>query len=361
MGSARSNPATRAAIFPPHPMHACFLGMAAMLAMCSCGWGQAAAATPDASEPLSGTIHGIAGGPDGQVYEGVRVALSSSGAAPVLTQAQTTDADGVFEFSNVPPGPFRLTLASPGFVTQTIPGHLHAGESYDAHTIVLRVAATTSTVEVSASEVEIAQAQVDLEEKQRVLGVIPNFLVSYDSDAAPLTARQKFQLAWQTAVDPVSFGSAGLFAGIDQASNALPGYGQGAQGYAKRFAAMYSDTFVGTMIGSAILPSLLRQDPRYFVKETGSKRSRIWYAVYNSVMCKGDSGRWQVNYSGLLGGMAAGGVSQLYYPASDRSGAGAIFASTAIVAGTSIFSNLAQEFVVKRFTPAARKRGAGHF
>ena len=361
MESARKRRARRAAaIFPRHQVRACFLGMAAMLAMCLRGWAQASA-TPDAPEPVTATIHGIAGGPDGQVYEGVRVTLTSTGAPPAATETKTTDSDGAFRFSNVPPGAFRLAFSSPGFSAQTIAGILRAGESYDAGTVVLPVAATTSTVEVTASQVEIAQAQVNLEEKQRVLGVIPNYLVSYDADAAPLTTRQKFQLAWQSAMDPVSFGSAGLFAGIDQASGVLSGYGPGAQGYGKRFGAVYGDTFVGTMIGSAILPSLLRQDPRYFVKETGSVRSRVWYAVYNSVMCKGNNGRWQVNYSGLLGGVAAGGVSQLYYPASDRSGAGAIFAGTAIGTGASIFGNLAQEFVVKKLTPAARKRGAGHF
>jgi hypothetical protein len=74
------------------------------------------------------------------------------------------------------------------------------------------------------------------------------------------------------------------------------------------------------MIGSAILPALLKQDPRYFYKGTGTTRSRILYAIANSVMCKGDNGHWQVNYSGILGGAAAGGISNLYYPASDRNG-----------------------------------------
>ena len=94
---------------------------------------------------------------------------------------------------------------------------------------------------------------------------------------------------------------------------------------AKRYGAGYADIVTGTFIGSAILPSLLKQDPRYFYKGTGSTRSRILYAIANSVICKGDNGRWQANYSSILGSLAAGGISNLYYPAQDRNGAGLTF------------------------------------
>ena len=109
---------------------------------------------------------------------------------------------------------------------------------------------------------------------------------------------------------------------MQQAQNTFSGYGQGAQGYAKRYGAAFADVAIGTFIGSAILPSLLKQDPRYFYKGTGSTRSRILYAIANSVICKGDNGRWQTNYSNILGNLAAGGISNLYYPAQNRNGAG---------------------------------------
>ena len=328
-----------------------------MLAIPLIGRTQAPSPAPGAPHPATGVIRGLAAGSDGDVYQGVHVTLTETGATSAKPQTQATDANGVFQFLQVPPGPFRLTLSTEGFVTQTIDGVLHAGETWDAHTIVLPVAIATSSVQVTASQADIAQAQLNVEEKQRVLGVIPNYFVTYDPHAAPLTPGQKFQLSWRSAVDPVTFGSAAFFAGIDQAADILPGYGQGAQGYGKRFGAVYADTFVGTMIGGAIFPSLFRQDPRYFVKGTGSVRSRVWYAIYNSVMCKGDNGKWQVNYSGILGGLAAGGVSQIYYPASDRGSAGAIFSGTAIATGASVFGNLAQEFLVKKLTPSARKNG----
>ena len=101
----------------------------------------------------------------------------------------------------------------------------------------------------------------------------------------------------------------GAIAGVEQASNTFAGYGQGAQGYGKRFGANYADAFIDTMIGGAILPSLFKQDPRYFYKGTGTIRSRAMYAIANSVICKGDNGRWQPNYSGDSG--RAGGRRHL--------------------------------------------------
>ena len=103
-------------------------------------------------------------------------------------------------------------------------------------------------------------------------------------------------------------------AGIEQAQNHFSGYGQGAEGYGKRFGAGYADTVAGTFIGGAILPSLLKQDPRYFYKGTGSKPSRFRMRIANALICKGDNGRWQTNYSNILGSLAAGGISNLYYP-----------------------------------------------
>ncbi len=189
------------------------------------------------------------------------------------------------------------------------------GETFDARTIILPVAGASTDVRVSAeSQVEIAQEQLNLEEKQRVLGVFPNYYVSYDHDAVPLTTRQKYELAWRTSIDPVTWAMTGVVAGAEQASNTFAEYGQGAQGYGKRFGANYADGFFGTMIGGAILPSVFKQDPRYFYKGTGTVRSRVLYAIANAVICKGDNGHWQPAYSGILGGLAAGGISNLYYP-----------------------------------------------
>jgi hypothetical protein len=305
----------------------------------------------DPSSPASGSIRGVIVDHDGAVYEGVHITLTQS--VPIQTPARTatSDTNGRFQFTDVAPGPFQLTISSEGFATEVIQGLLHPGESFEAPAIVLSFATATSEVQVTASQVEVAQAQLRDEEQQRVFGVIPNFYVVYAPNAPPLNPRQKFHLAWRSSVDPITFLATGFFAGIEQASNEFAGYGQGAQGYAKRFGANYADNFIGTMIGGAILPSLLKQDPRYFYKGTGSTRSRILYAIANSVICKGDNGKWQPNYSGLLGGLAAGGISNLYYPASDRNGVTLTFENLGIGIAGSAAQNLFQEFLVRKLTP----------
>ena len=147
------------------------------------------------------------------------------------------------------------------------------------------------------------------------------------------------------------FLATGAFAGIEQADNTYSGYGQGAQGYGKRYGASFADSFFSDMIGNAVLPSLLKQDPRFFYKGTGTTRARIFYAIANAVICKGDNGHWQPNYSGIIGALAAGGISNLYYPAKDRNGASLTFENDLISTAGSAVQNLFQEFVIRRLTP----------
>jgi hypothetical protein len=303
---------------------------------------------PQTFDSLAGG--GIAGtivGSNGEPIKGARVRLAR-GAAP--EQESVSDDYGRFSFANVAPGDFKLTITATGLVTQTRSGTLRSGEAYLSPEITLAVAPVTTDVRVTMTRTEIAEEQIQLQEKQRVLGFIPNFYVSYVPDAVPLTSKQKFELAWKTNLDPVTFAIAGGVAGVEQWQNNFAGYGQGAQGYAKRFGAAYADSFTSTMIGGWMLPSLLKQDPRYFYKGTGSVRSRTLYALANAVMCKGDNGKWQVNYSGILGGLASGGISDLYYPASDR-GAALLFENALIGIGTSAAENVIQEFLVRKLTP----------
>ena len=227
---------------------------------------------------------------------------------------------------------------------------LQPGETYTIPEIALAVAKNSVDVEVTLTQEQVAEDQIKIEEKQRVLGVFPNFYVTYIPNAVPLTAKQKFKLAWKATMDPVSFIVTGAVAGIEQADNAFSGYGQGAQGYAKRYGAAYADQVSGTFIGSAILPSLLKQDPRYFVKGTGSTKSRVLYAMANAVICKGDNRHWQPNYSFIIGDLAAGGISNLYYPAKNRNGAALTFENTAIGIGGGAIGNIIQEFFLRKFT-----------
>jgi len=296
---------------------------------------------------LSGPISGRVVDPSGVAAAGATVRLSADQS---LDQQMLSDDDGRFSFVSVAPGSFRLTITSPGFETQAFVGNLRSGESYVVPQIVLAIATAVMEIRVVPSQIEVAQEQMKEQEKQRALGFIPNFYVSYVPNAAPLTSKQKFELAGKTIIDPVTFVLTGAIAGLQQAHNDFSGYGQGTQGYAKRYGAAYADTATGTLIGSAILPSLLKQDPRYFYKGSGSKRSRVRYALANSVICKGDNGHWQANYSSILGTLAASGISNLYYPANDR-GAGLTFENTLIAIGATVATNILQEFVIRKLTP----------
>jgi hypothetical protein len=276
-------------------------------------------------------------------------------AAVVLTEGSfswqsVSGGEGSFTFKDIPAGPFDLSVSASGFATQHQSGILQPGQQHVIPPVQL-VVATTVEVNVTQTREEIAEDQIHAEEKQRILGVVPNYYVTYVPDAAPLNTRQKFQLSWKFAVNPFAFGFSGVIAGIEQANNSFRGYGQGAQGYAKRFGATYADFVSGTFFGNAIFPALLKQDPRYFYKGTGSKQSRFFYAVANAVICKGDNGHWQPNYSSVLGSLAAGGLSNLYYPASSRNGVGLTFENTLIGIGGSAMGAVVEEFFSKKLTP----------
>jgi hypothetical protein len=305
-----------------------------------------AAQLPAAPAAITGTIVDS----DAASVPGAHVTLTLDGQPPAGARTAVTSDDGSFFFADVPPGPFKLLVTAPGFASWQTSGQLHAGQSFDLPSIALKAAASSTEVDVTASQTEIAQAQVGEEEKQRVLGVFPNFYVSYVSDPVPLDPRQKVQLALRTLVDPVSLVLNGVTAGAEQAGNDYA-WGQGAQGYGKRYAAAYGNFLTGTMFGDALFPILLKQDPRYFYKGTGSIHSRALYAIANAVICKGDNGRWQTNYSGILGGLASAGLSNLYYPAVNRSGFGLTFEGAAIGTGIGAIANLLQEFLIHRLTP----------
>lgn len=302
---------------------------------------------------VSGTVSGKVVGQDGVPLVGAKVKLATEG-QPVGREVMTGE-DGQFTFTNVAPGTFQLTINLEGFAAHSSTGVLHSGENLTVPQISMILATHVTQVRVELSPIEIAQEQMNDEMKQRVLGVIPNFYVTYVPNAAPLTPKQKYHLALRLGIDPVYIGTAAAVAGVQQARNEFSGYGQGAQGYAKRFGATFGDFTISNLLGNAVLPSLLKQDPRYFYKGTGSAKSRALYAIANAVICKGDNGHWQANYSSILGSLAAGGISNLYYPASDR-GAGLTFENTAIGIGGSVIINLMKEFVLTKITTNVPRR-----
>ncbi|MGC2164096.1 MAG: carboxypeptidase regulatory-like domain-containing protein, partial [Silvibacterium sp.] len=191
-------------------------------------------------------------------------------------------------------------------------------------------------------------------EKQRVLGVFPNFYTVYTPNPVPLTTGLKYKLALRTTIDPVNFAATALFAGVNQAGE-TPNYVEGVKGYAERFGSGYADGFTDIMFGGAILPSLLHQDPRYYYQGTGTIRSRILHAMASPFVCKGDDGRNQFNISSIGGDLVSASISNLYYPPSNR-GPGLVFEGTLLSSGGRVANALAQEFLFRHFTPSAKKQ-----
>jgi len=277
---------------------------------------------------------------------------------PLPCRAQTTVASdtGGFEFRNLSFGvPYHVTATVHGFkewTSSTI--FLSATQSSVLLTDVRIRLEDVSSVTVYASQEQIATEQVKIEEQQRVLGIVPNFYVVYDAkDAVPLSTKLKFQLAMRVAVDPVTIAGVAALAGMQQAGD-TPNYAQGAKGYGQRFGADAAGGLSDILIGGAVLPSLLHQDPRYFYKGTGTTRSRLAHALANPFVCRGDNGRWQPNYSSLGGDLASSALQETYYPQSNR-GAATVFGGFAIGTAERELSAVLQEFVLHRLTPNAKR------
>lgn len=163
-----------------------------------------------------------------------------------------------------------------------------------------------------------SEDQLKQQEHQRVFGVMAAFNTTRNHDALPLTPSQKFQLFFKSQTDPWPFGLAAVVAGFGQATNSPSEYGQGVEGYAKRYGATYADAFIGNFWGNAVLPSLWHEDPRYFQKGTGSYGSRALWAATSTVWCKRDSGTWGPNYSNVVGNLIGAAIANVYYPDSER-------------------------------------------
>ena len=267
------------------------------------------------------------------------------------TKAHTmvSDASGGFIFTETLPGSYFVVVAAQGFaVFSSAEFVLAAQQAYEVPDISLSLAATSTEVTVHPTEV-IAAEQIRDAEKQRLVGVLPNFYTSYVPDAAPMTWKQKFSFATRGTFDPVAMLGVGFAAGVEQANNSFAGYGQGAEGYGKRFAAKFADGRSSDYLTHAIFPSLLHQDPRYYYQGTGTVKSRLLHAIGSAFLTRGDDGRTEPNYSYVLGDMCSGALSNLYYPAANR-GAHLVFTNAAVGLAGRMGGNLLREFLPKHST-----------
>jgi hypothetical protein len=298
-----------------------------------------------ASSSIVGTVRDARGLP--LVGAEVRLVQQDSN----VEAKQATDTNGAFTFNNVRPGTYHVRVAASGrqpFTSEALA--MSAGTRHELPVVVMRLLTKPTTVNVNASPEEVVEAQVKQQEKQRILGLVPNYYTSYIWNAGPMTPKLKFGMAFRTITDPVSLLVVGGIAGAEQYHKTFPGYGQGAEGYAKRFGSTYADTVASRMLGSAVFPVLLHQDPRYFYRGSGSIRSRLTYAVMCAVVARGDNGRLQPNYSHILGSFAAAGISNLYKSPEDRD-VGLTLRNGLIITAAAAGVNVMREFLFRNMTP----------
>jgi len=273
-------------------------------------------ATPDRQfGSISGTVLDV----NGDLVPGALVTLECP--TPCENQTATANDTAAFDFRDLKlEVPYQVRISVNGFEDWTSPAIVLTPDRsvFYVTGTKLKIADASTTVTNYASTAQIAVEQVHLEEEQRVLGFIPNFYVVYDSqNAVPLTAKLKFQLAMRVSVDLVTVAGVGFMAGARQAAR-TPDYVLGAKGYGQRFGAEAADGISDILIGGAILPSILHQDPRYYYQGTGTTRLRLGHALSSPFVCRGDNGRWQPNYSSMGGDLASSALMDTYYPQSNR-------------------------------------------
>jgi hypothetical protein len=323
----------------------------------SCIWAQTLetapatleAALPNAPDPQgTASLSGTVVDQNGAAVRDAVVTVSAENGSPHLTA--TTNRHGAFHFAALPPGNYTVVVSGAGIQSMTPqPLLLAAGQPREFPVSVTRVPHVTATVRVTASPVQIATAQVHVEEQQRVFAVIPNFYTSFAWDAAPMTPRLKFHLAARATFDPFALLTDAAIAGAEQYHDTYPGYGAGWPGYGKRFGATVADSFDSRIIGGALLPSLFHQDPRYFYRGKGSVLTRLGYALGQAVLCRGDQGGQEVNYSRIGGAFIAAGISNVYHSSEDRS-ASITIRDAFVILGGAAGENVLREFLSRGLT-----------
>lgn len=295
----------------------------------------------------TGSIEGKVADSSGASILGAVVAVEGTDGDPHLT---VTDGDGSFQIAGLAPGNYSIKISASGlsdWTASNVPVSTTQGSQ--PLMAVMQVAPNITSVTVGLSPKEAAEEQLKHEMQQRVLGVLPNYFVAYENNAAPLSLSQKFHLSFNTLVDPATFAGVGITAGIQQIRNSYYQFGQGSLGFAQRFGAAYGAAATNLLVTSVLADSLLHQDPRYFYSGRGTKKQRAWYAVKTAFLAKGDNGEWQPAYAGFAGTIAAAELSNLYYPGSRTQysllGRSLMFHFVGLIG-----LNLGEEFLLKKVT-----------
>ena len=305
------------------------------------------AQSADAPNTRTGSILGTVVDSTDDPVPDATVVLQGSGSDRLTV---VTKDDGSFAFHNVTPGiAYQVTITADRFAEWSSPVTVEPGQEKTITDIKLRILTVQRAVTVSYSSKEVAARQLKAEEQQRVLAFIPNIYVTYEPHPEPLTTGMKFHLAFKSLTSPVFFARTAAWAGVQQAVDTPGQWPQGAKGYGRRLGAGFADATTEGLIGNAILPSLLHQDPRYFYQGNGTKKSRALHAILAPFICKGDNGRTQPNYSTWGGSLISSSISLAYYPSADRN-AQHVFKNFGIGLGLHVAGGLVQEFILDKFT-----------
>jgi carboxypeptidase family protein len=304
-------------------------------------------AVPNAVPQETGAIQGKTIDTTGAPILGAVVIVQAEGGNSHTT---ITDSQGAFQISSLAPGNYQVRISASGLAdwsAANVPAL--APPQPKPLLAILHVAPTVTSVTVGVHPEEVAQEQLHQEEQQRVLAVLPNYYVAYKENPAPLLPKQKLHLGLKLLFDPATIAAVGITAGIQQQRNSYWQYGQGSAGYAKRFGAEYATAADSVLITSVIANSVLHQDPRYFYSGKGSTVQRAWYAIKSAFRAKGDNGKWQPPYSGLIGSIAAAEISQTYHPDS-RTQYSLLGRALMFRFGGLVALNLSQELFLKKLT-----------
>ncbi len=333
----------------------CLVPASALTQQQATGLGDRGSSLPEGPSPRitdtdgSANVAGTVLDASGASVAGAEVSLMHEDGTELHTML--SGVNGEFNFTKIPSGSYLVLVNAKDFAPFTSAEFVVAAEqTYDVPSVSLSVATASTEMTVHPDEF-IAAEQIKAAEKQRLVGIIPNFYTSYIYEAAPLTVKQKFLMAARGTFDPVSMIGVGIGAGIEQAMNTYPGYGQGAEGYAKRFGAKFADGRSSDFLTHAVFPSLFHQDPRYYYQGFGSVKSRIMHAISSAFITRSDSGRTEPNYSYLLGDLSSAALSNLYYPQANR-GANLVFTNAAIGLAGRVAGNILREFSKRATTNA---------
>lgn len=297
---------------------------------------------------ISGTVLDT----NGDVIQGARVQLTGPG-TPGIGREMKSGATGEFAFLELEPGKYIVTVSGNGMTTfVSKPITLLPDEPVIVPKVVLTIAAATTSVTVTDKE-QASIEQVEIAEQQRVLKVFPNFYSSYDWNAPPMLAKQKYRLAARTLIDPVSFLTTAGIAGAEQYKDVFPSFGGGLEGYGKRYGAAFASHASAELFTRAVFPSMFHTDPRYFIMGKGNTQARVLHAITSTWVTRGDDGSRRINFPQILGGLSAAALSNAYFAAQER-GLNLVLINGLGDLGGNMVDNLIREFLLSRVTTHAK-------